>query len=643
MIEHLQKLLQLLFILGISAASSLVAQTHFTAILSPAKIGKNETAELKFMIENAGEVDHFTAPSLKDFMVLSGPNQESGMENNNGVTKQYIGVTYILKPRTKGNFTIGSAVAKIDGKILKTNSVKLQVTNSATTTNQRNNNIGFGGMPGFFDEPVVREKPNKDFILKEGENVQAKIAKNIFIKLIVDKTNCYIGEPIVVTYKLYSRLKSESSITKNPYLNGFSVIDLIQAGTTAYEIEKIDGKEYNVYTLRKAQLYPLQSGAMEVEIAEVENTIHFIKNAYLKSHGANIEDAINGMPPEAMQDEKITLQTKPVIINVKPLPEPNKPETFKGAVGNFKIEAAVEKNIFSTDETGKLQVIISGSGNMELINAPEINFPDGIENFEPSLIETLNKQVVPVSGSKSYVYSFTIKKPGRYTLPPIVYSFFNVQTGKYNTVNTEPIVIVVTKGIGKKASILNKKDSKNDGDTSFILALRTHLKMVLSSALLVIGGIFFLVRNKNKKRKSLNNLKTSNKPITLENGLGFPIEKSEILSGTSNNNPLAATELMLAKKEFNGFYETLDRELKQYFSIQLGIQQPLINRKIIGFALDKTQVTISIKTQIDQLLQQVEWQLYTPISEEDKMEKIYFEAYKVVNLLLSEGSDKPNI
>ena len=97
------------------------AQVSFTAKISPGSIGKNETAELRLMIDNARQVDQITPPSLKDFIIVSGPNQESGMESNNGVTRQYIGITYLLKPKSTGKFTIAAAIAKADGKTLRSN------------------------------------------------------------------------------------------------------------------------------------------------------------------------------------------------------------------------------------------------------------------------------------------------------------------------------------------------------------------------------------------------------------------------------------------------------------------------------------------------------------------------------------------
>lgn len=92
-----------------------LAQVRFTASISPAQINKDEYAQLKLSVENANEVQDIIPPQLKNFTVISGPNQESGMSNINGDVKKYIAISYIIKPNGPGNFTIPPATAKADG------------------------------------------------------------------------------------------------------------------------------------------------------------------------------------------------------------------------------------------------------------------------------------------------------------------------------------------------------------------------------------------------------------------------------------------------------------------------------------------------------------------------------------------------
>ncbi len=619
----LKKLLLLGILLPIMSQQTLLAQTRFTATISPSSIGKNETAELKLMIENAGQVEQLALPSLKDFIIVSGPNQESGIQNNNGVTKQYIGVSYQLRPKQKGNFTIGPASVKADGKILRTNAVTIEVTNSSAT-NKRNGGSSSLNPFSFFDEPVQQQADNRDFILKKGENIAAKIDKNIFIKVDVDKTSCYIGEPIVVTYKLFTRLKSESNITKNPSFNGFSVIDLGQPGSSFYSIEKLNSRAYNVYTLRKSQLYPLQAGAMDIETVEVENNIHFIKETFLRSHQVNADDISNwertGIPSEAMQDEKVTLQSKPIVIMVKPLPDTNKPASFRGAVGSFTLQTAVEKNNLFTDDAGKLQLVIVGQGNINLVNAPEIAWPQGIESYEAKITESLNNQAVPITGSKNFEYPFTVAKEGTYTLPAVEYSYFDPLLKKYKTITSKQIVITVTKGTGKTTAAKNDMINKNSNGHFTDTLFTNRGWFIFPVAFLIFAGLFFWIKSENNKEKA--------QAIALKEK-----EIKPVMAELANVpvNPLIDTEAMLVQHNSKGFYEALNKELRKFLAGQLNVAVESINKKCIAEELDKKGVAVGTGLQIQQLLYDVEWQLYTPFTDENKMEEMYQAANTIVH------------
>ena len=602
------------------------AQVSFTAKISPGSIGKNETAELRLMIDNAQQVDQITPPSLKDFIIVSGPNQESGMESNNGVTRQYIGITYLLKPKSTGKFTIAAAIAKADGKTLRSNHLTLVVTKNPSGNNQYNAGPGFGGVSPF-PEPVVQSS-FKDFIIRKGENIAEKINKNIFIKVDVSKPSCYVGEPVVVSYKLFTRLKSESSITKNPSFNGFSVIDLLPPGNTYYSIEKLNGREYNVYILRKSQLYPLQAGAAELESAEVENNIHFIREEYVNRHLYEMGDIFRdftqtSIPAEGMHDEKVTLQSKQAFITVKPLPEKDKPPFFKGAVGNFTIEAGLEKNSFTTDDAGNLKIAISGKGNMTMVIAPDIEWPTGIEPYEPHTKEQLDKRAVPVSGTKVFQYPFTIAKHGNYRIPAIVFSFFDVKEGIYKTVSTKPVNITVTRGIGKRPDIINEHTVKSGKEQFFDTLFTNRWLIVIPVAILILTGLFIWLQKENKKHAPATNKKI--KPDTSSGAVSVLTEIPV--------NPFTLTEEKLVRQDTHGFYEALNKELRKFLSDKLQVPLATINKKRIAEEADKKGVAVYTSLQIQQLLDDIEWQLYTPLAAEDKMQDMYNNANAIAHAL----------
>jgi hypothetical protein len=162
----------LLFLLVTSHAA--MAQVKFSATVSAPQIAKNEFVQLRLTVENGKEVKQITPPDFKNFVVVSGPNQESGMTMINGDVKQYISLNYILKPRAPGNFTIASATAKVDGKELKSNTVSVQVSNTLAANSGGGNNVNspFAGFNPF--EDVAPQRPFNDNILRRGETLPKK-------------------------------------------------------------------------------------------------------------------------------------------------------------------------------------------------------------------------------------------------------------------------------------------------------------------------------------------------------------------------------------------------------------------------------------------------------------------------------------
>ena len=228
--------------------------------------------------------------------------------------------------------------------------------------------------------------------------------KNLFIKLDVNKTSCYVGEPIIASYKLYTRLRSETNITSAPSFNGFSVSELELNNNNSATTEKYNGREYNVYTMRKVQLYPLQPGTITLDPVVADNKVTFLKSEYAGTQRGdmfydmlqNFADATS--PQDAVIEQHVTLRSKAVEVTVKPLPVENKPEDFKGAVGSFTIQASFQKNKITTDDAGNLKIVLGGTGNIQLINAPKINWPENIDGYDAKITDDINKSSVPMKG-----------------------------------------------------------------------------------------------------------------------------------------------------------------------------------------------------------------------------------------------------
>lgn len=460
----------------------------------------------------------------------------------------------------------------------------------------------------------------KDYIIKKGENVQQKTNRNIFIRVTADKTSCYVGEPVVATYKLYTRLGNISTIAKNPAFNGFSVIDLAEPEIgVSSNLEVLDGRAYYTSIIRKAQLYPLQPGISQLGPAIIESKLRFTREEFIAQFDetGKPEFVSGATQATAVFDTTALITNESLAVTVKPLPGAEQPSSFHGAVGTFIIDALIEKDSFTTDETGKLRILLSGEGNMTLVPAPEVQFPAGLEAYEPLVKDGLNKLVVPVSGSKIFDYTFTAVKEGDYTIPSIAFSYFDTDSGRYKTINTKPVVVHIQKGTGKTPVIAADKLNKPE---SYAEKMFTHRWMIIVPvALLIITGLllWLWVDKKRQARKITEVAQVS----------------EEAPEDVIPVNPFLRSELMLMRNEPGLFYETLDKELHIFLAQLLKLPAETISKKTIAEALDKKGVDVADNLAIQKLLDDIALQLYTPFPEEAKMQEHYVEAIRLTKNL----------
>lgn len=609
-------------------AGNVTAQVKFSARVIPSQVYKDEYATVRIEIENANDIQQLKVPSFKDFRVISGPNQETGMSSVNGVSKTYIAFSYVIQPIKSGQFSLGESSVQIAGKKYSSGPLKVTVKPGVGKTPSGQPQPGLASP--FFD-PFEEAKPTEiysDYILKKGEHVADKVNKNMQLRLQCSKSSCYVGEPIVATYKLYTRLKSESKMTKAPSFNGFSVIDLLQPDESEYAKETLNGKEYSVYTVRKSQLYPLQDGDIELEPASLDNEVQFIKEE--AAQAGSVDGFFNGfgISPDAIITQAVTLTSKPQTVHVKPLPVAGKPESFNGAVGDFRIDAFLEKTSFSSSESGKLTVSISGAGNLQLLTAPEIVWPKGLEGFDAVVKENIDNRQVPLRGAKAFEIPFTVDGEGNYQIPAIQFSYFNPADEKYHSISTKPIAFNVTKGNGT-ASALIDSGSIVKKSIPFSTQLSKHSPWIIGLIAIALLVLLFNWQRKKSKLKKEQELKEA---ILAQQKAE---EEEKRFLAARPQNPLSKTEACLNSPDCTQFYELLNGELKGWLAGKYGISMADITAKKITLAMDKAGVDVDTTLQVEKLLHEIEWQLYTPLGRNENMRDIYAEAQSLLQTINS--------
>jgi hypothetical protein len=368
------------YIFLIFSLSGISVAQEFTASVNETTVSDNQSFQVSFTFSgtNINNLSKFSPPSFENFMILSGPNQSSSIQFINGSQSASLTYSFVVQPKSLGTFSIGSASIEQNGTTYKSNPITITVVKGSSKPQQKN---------------------------EEAKISNEEIAKNLFIRAIVDRTKAYKGEQVTVTYKLYTRLSiaAQMSISKLPQYQGFWAEELETSNNILFTTEVVDGKQYRVGVLKKAALFPTQTGTLEVTPFELTVPIEI-----QKQRSKNIWDDFFGDPFGRSQIYEFNAKSNTVKVEVEPLPA-GQPDSFKGAVGDFSFDAKLNPTTVKSNEPLTLDLNISGTGNIKLLDLPEINLPSGFEKYEPKVSDNINRKL-KISGTKK----------GEYLLVPIV-------------------------------------------------------------------------------------------------------------------------------------------------------------------------------------------------------------------------------
>ncbi|HUS00930.1 MAG TPA: hypothetical protein VMY77_04345, partial [Chitinophagaceae bacterium] len=98
-------------------------------------------------------------------------------------------------------------------------------------------------------------------------------------------------------------------------------------------------------------------------------------------------------------------------------------------------------------------------------------------------------------------------------------------------------------------------------------------------------------------------------------------------------NPLADAEEELAQRDTSRFYKVLDVSLHNYLSEKLQVPVEELTKKKINERMDKCNVGVGTTLLVNSLLEDIEVNLYAPVTSEIQMQEVYEKASEVVSLL----------
>ena len=573
---------------AITIISNLNAQDDsisFEAVLSKKSLGINENLRVDFKMNKDG--DNFTPPSFKGFTVVGGPNQSVSNMWVNGKRTFSKSYSYFLTPTKKGSLTIGQATIEIDDNIYKTLPVKISVSESVA---------------------VSKDPNDPTYVVNENLHLVAEISN----------TNPYLNEGISIVYKLFYspqiNVTNVGEIETPEFENFWS--QNIKIPRLQIERGSFKGDNYNFVTWKKTVLYPQKSGKLEILPLSLDVSVDVPTNRR-DFFGNRIYNQVS---------KKVTAGKRS--INVKALPG-NAPESFNGAVGKFDIKLNTNKTELNASESLQAIVKISGKGNLKLFSPPSVQVPNSLEKYDPEYNEKVSTSLAGMKGFISNTYTLVPQFQGKYPIRSVEFTFFNPQLNKYETINSEDIIINVLEGPlsldENNINTINTQSSNNilpsinqfkfiktDSDLvkinskPFIYSLSFYLILIFPVLAILLLVIFFKSNN---------------------------ITSSKLKESKSRRaNKLAKKYLSDARKNLENkdmFYVALEKALHNFLKSKLFIEtsdysKEKISKLLYSKDIEKESLELFIK-----LIENCEFARFTPASE-FKINNDYENAVKVI-------------
>ena len=554
------------------------------------------------------KVKDFRAPSIKGFDVLMGPSrsEQSSTQIVNGSVSSTSSITftYILMANTAGEFTVPGASIVADGNQMISNSVKIKV------------------LPQDQNHNSSRRNNDNSSSIQPSSNASVS-NQDLFITATASKTNVYEQEAFVLTYKIYTR---ESNLQLNnaklPDFKGFHSQEIEITTNARWTPEHYKGRNYYTTVYRQFVLFPQQSGKLFIEPAQFQMTV----NKPVQS--ADPFDAFFNGGNNVIEIKK-PITTPKIAINVNPLPA-GKPTNFLGGVGEFNISSSINSKELKTNDAITIKLVISGTGNLKLISNPEIKFPDDFEVYDPKVDNQVRLTKEGLTGNKVIEYLAIPRHAGTYKIPGVSFSYFDIRSKSYKTLNTEDYVINVEKGAGNAdqviANFTNKEDLKVLGEDiryikqnevtfqpkgSFFYGSMSYWLFYIIPALAFI--LFFIIYRK----QAAENANVAKMRTKKANKVAIKRMK---LAGK-----------LLSENKKDAFYDEVLKALWGYISDKLNIPVSRLSKDNIEEKLRNHGVSEELIKEFLNALNDCEFARFAPGDENQAMDKVYSSSIEVIS------------
>ena len=557
-------------------------QLKVAADKNPAIVG--EQILIQYTIDTKGQ--NYKSPNFKGLKVLSGPNPstQSSYSFVNGKSQNTSSTTYsfYVKAVKEGTYIISPASITVKGKKIQSKAYSLKVVRGS----------------------------------EKNKAKQQALADNLFIKVEVSKRNITIGEQILVSYKLFTRVDLHNTeLSSLPALNGFWAKDL--EASSRFKRDVIDGIAYNVATIKKSVLTAQKSGELVIDPMELKCSIRIQKKRNNRDPFANFFGG-----SQNLQEEFI--RSKPITIKVTELSNP--PANFKGAVGDMKIKSSVDNTSINANDAITYKLTITGTGNIELIEPLTIQFPEDFEVYDPKITDRIfeggRKRSV-----KTFEYLLIPRYKGNYSIPQASLIVYNTKKKQYETKKSSKhaLTILASKNNEQESAVVNKQNVKTEQKDIHYIFTESNLQVIKERVihpklfhtlflLPILLLIFLWIYNKIVGETDTSGSEWKNRKA---NKIAL--------------KRLKTAQICINSNDFDGFFEEIEKSLWGYFADKFKVESADLSKETVSTYFKSSDIENTIESKFITLLDECEFARYAPESNKNaQMDTVLTKAKNII-------------
>ena len=597
--------------------SSLMAQVTIR-VQAPSEVIQGDRFRIAYIV-NTSDVDDFRIDAFEGLVELYGPSRSQSSSysiiNGKATSSSSVTFTYTVTTDKAGTFRVPAATVTRGGKTVKSASPQITVLPGGSGGSGQGG-AGQGGQAHSQQADRMRTQSVGDRIG----------SKDLFIAVTASKKRVFEQEAVLLTYKLYTLVNVSELMGKMPELDGFHVQEINRQKQPELKMEHYNGKNYGTVVWSQYVVFPQQTGELKIPEIKYEATV------IQQNRSADPFDIFFG-GGSMMQEVKKTVMAPAVTLHVDALPTP-KPSNFSGAVGKFSLSSSLTPQALKSNDATTLRLRVSGTGNMKLMNAPEVAWPKDFERYDP---KTEEKTKIGPNGSTGEVLFDYIAVPrhqGKYELPPVEFCYFDPDARAYKTLTSEGYTIDVAKGKGGSASSgsnLSKEEIEmlnsdirfiktgtptyQTGDSAFFGSRRYWAYYIGSLLAFIVLAVAF--------RR-------------------YMVANADLVGRRGRKASKAATKrLKVARKlmqqnDATAFYEETMKALWGYVSDKLNIPVSELSKDNVRGKLTDRNISETLITQFLTTLDDCEFARFAPGDPAATMDKIYASAEEVINKMEGE-------